>query len=74
METKFEQDPAEQKIKDKLEDLLQIRRRFLNSALKSQELKAEGNEAFEALETEIRASLQPSKPAKRQTKKKTAKD
>jgi hypothetical protein len=74
METKFEQDPAEAKIKGKLEILLQIRRRFLNSALKTQELKAEGNEAFEALETEIRASLQPPKPAKRQTKKKTAKD
>ncbi len=66
--------PEELKIKSRLEDLLQIRRRFLNSALKTAELKAEGNEAFDALEAEIRASLQPSKPAKRQTKKKTAKD
>jgi hypothetical protein len=61
--------PEELKIKGKLEDLLQIRRRFLNSALKTQELKAEGNEAFDALETEIRASLQAQKPAK-QTKRK----
>jgi hypothetical protein len=62
--------PEELKIKGKLESLLQIRRRFLNSALKTQELKAEGNAAFESLETEIRASLQPPKPAK--TKKKKA--
>jgi hypothetical protein len=53
---------------------LQIRRRFLNSALKTQELKAEGNEAFEVLETEIRASLQPLKLAKRQTKTKARKE
>jgi hypothetical protein len=64
--------PEELKIKGKLEDLLQIRRRFLNSALKTQELKAEGNEAFEALETEIRASLQPPKQAK--IKKKASKE
>jgi plasmid maintenance system killer protein len=66
--------PEELKIKDKLENLLQIRRRYLNAASKTQDLKAAGNQAFEALETEIRASLQPLKPAKRQAKKKTAKD
>jgi plasmid maintenance system killer protein len=64
METKFQQDPAEQKIKGRLERLLQIRRRYLNAASKTQDLKAAGNQAFEALETEIRASLQPPKPAK----------
>jgi plasmid maintenance system killer protein len=65
--------PEELKIKGKLEDLLQIRRRYLNAATKTQELKAAGNEAFESLETEIRASLQPLKPARPKTKKKARK-
>jgi plasmid maintenance system killer protein len=67
--------PEELKIKGKLENLLQIRRRYLNSATKTQELKAAGNEAFEALETEIRNSVKLPKPAKpTKTKKKPAKD
>jgi hypothetical protein len=60
--------PVELKIKDKLDDLLQLRRRYLVAALKTQELKAEGNEAFDALETEIRASLQLPKPPTKKTK------
>jgi plasmid maintenance system killer protein len=56
--------PEELRIKGKLENLLQIRRRYLSAATKTQELKAAGNKAFEALENEIRNSVKLPKPAK----------
>ena len=62
---------TELRIKGKLEDLLSIRREYIKAATNSQALKDEGNQLFEELKAELVVSL---KPAKRQTKKKTAKD
>lgn len=61
---------TELRIKGKLEDLLSIRREYIKAAANSQELRDAGNEAFEELKAELAVSL---KPAKRQTKTKTAK-
>jgi plasmid maintenance system killer protein len=60
---------TELSIKAKLEDLLAIRREYIKATADSQALKAEGNQLFEELRTELAVDL---KPAKR-TKKKTAK-
>jgi hypothetical protein len=61
---------TELRIRAKLEDLLSIRREYIKASADSQELRDAGNEAFDELKAELVVSL---KPAKRKTRKKTAK-
>lgn len=59
MESKFQQDPAELKLKARIDELFKIRRQYLKVDADRTAVVKAGKRCFETFKREFRSSLKP---------------